>query len=199
MKKFLLILLTAMALAPAAMATDFTFAQAGVKINLPDAFALLPRADIDQLYMPTRGPGFVIGNATRSVTISYDLKAHNLASLNLGQALKVFEQIFEQRVPGLVWKERKLMEHEKQQWLQLEFLSKTGGIEYYNIMLITPIKDQMLVLNLNSTVAEFPQAEPQLRAVMKSIALNVEVPQMVTNPAPAKKPAQVKKKEKAAG
>ena len=199
MKRLLLAFLTSVALAPPAMANDFNFAQAGLKVDLPNGFSLLPRADIDRLYVPTRGPGFVMGNATRSVTISYDLKAHNLSSLNLAQTLKVFEQIFEQRVPGLVWKERKLMEHEKQQWLQLEFLSKTGGIEYYNIMLITPIKDQMLVLNLNSTVAEFPQAEPQLRAVMKSIALNVEVPQMVTNPAPAKKPAQVKKKEKAAG
>ena len=68
-------------------------------------------------------------------------------------------------------------------------------------MLITPIKNQMLVLNLNSTLAEFPKAEPQLRAVMKSIALNVVVPEMITNPAPAaavKKPAAGKKKDKSA-
>ena len=183
----------ALALAPAAMANDFTFAQAGLKIDLPNGFSLLPRADIDQLYMPTRGPGFVIGNAARSVTVSYDLKAHDLASFNLAQTLKVFQQIFEQRVPGLVWKEGKLLEHEKQQWMQLEFLSKTGGVEYYNIMLVTAIKDQMLVLNLNSTVAEFPQAEASLRAVMKSIALNVAVPEIVVNPAPSKKPLPVKK------
>ena len=183
----------ALALAPAAIANDFTFAQAGLKIDLPNGFSLLPRADIDQLYMPTRGPGFVIGNAAHSVTVSYDLKAHDLASLNLAQTLMVFQQIFEQRVPGLVWKEHKLMEHEKQQWMQLEFLSKTGGVEYYNIMLVTPIKDQMLVLNLNSTVAEFPQAEASLRAVMKSIALNVAVPEIVTNPTPSKKPLPVKK------
>ncbi len=188
------------------MATDFTFAQAGIKISLPDGFALLARGDIDQLYMPTRGPGFVMGNAARTITISYDLKPHKLASLNLGQTLKAFETVFEQRVPGLVWKERKLIEHEKQQWLQLEFLSKTGGVDYYNIMLITPMKEQMLVLNLNSTVAEFPQAEPVLRAAMKSVALNVAVPEMVINPVPApataaapdKKPASAGKKEKSA-
>jgi len=51
----------------------------------------------------------------------------------------------------------------------------------------------MLVLNLNSTVAEFPQAEAALRAAMKSIALNVAVPEIVANPAPTKKPLPVKK------
>ena len=196
MNKFLLALIISWLLAPAAMANDFTFAQAGLKIDLPNGFSLLSRADIDQLYAPTRGPGFVIGNAAHNVTISYDLKPQDISVLNLAQSLKAFEQIFEQRLPGLVWKERKLMELEKQQWLQLEFLSKSGGIEYYNIMLITPIKGQMLVLNLSSTVAEFPKSEPQLRAVMKSIALNVAVPEMIANPAPAKKPAAVKKKEK---
>lgn len=197
MKKLLLVLLTAMALVSAAMANDFTFAQAGLKIDLPNGFSLLPRADIDRLYAPTRGPSFVIGNATRTITVSYDLKAHNISNLNLAQSLKVFEQVFEQRVPALAWKERKLLEHEKQQWLQLEFLSKAGGIDYYNIMLITPIKDQMLVLNLNSTVAEFPKAEAQLRAILKSIALNVAVTEPVATPTPTKIP--VKKKEKAAG
>ncbi len=183
------------------MANDFTFAQAGLKIDLPNGFSLMSRADIDQFYAPTRGPGFVIGNAAHTVTISYDLKAQDIAGMNLAQSLKTFEQVFEQRLPGLVWKERKLLEHEKQQWLQLEFVSKSAGVEYYNIMLITPIKNQMLVLNLNSTLAEFPKAEPQLRAVMKSIALNVVVPEMITNPAPAaavKKPAAGKKKDKSA-
>ncbi len=198
MKKFLSTLILCCGLASTALANDFTFAQAGLKIDLPNGFNLLPRADIDQLYAPTRGPGFVIGNAARSVTISYDLKAQDITEMNLAQSLKTFEQVFEQRLPGLVWKQRKLLEHEKQQWLQLEFLSKSGGVEYYNIMLITPIKNQMLVLNLNSTVAEFPTAEAPLRAVMKSIALNVVVPEMITNPAPAKKPAASKKKDKPA-
>ncbi len=198
MKKLLLALTLFWAVAAAAMANDFTFAQAGLKIDLPNGFSLLKRADIDQLYGPTRGPGFVIGNSTRTATLSYDLKPHNILHLNMAQSLKVFEQVFEQRVPALVWKERKIMELAKQQWMQLEFLSKSGGIEYYNIMLITPVKEQMLVLNLNSTVADFARAEPDLRAIMKSIALNVTVPEMVTNPEPAKKPAAAKKKEKAA-
>ncbi|MEI8326162.1 MAG: hypothetical protein WCH44_12510 [Betaproteobacteria bacterium] len=200
MKKFILPFLVSLALAPLAWANDFTFAQAGLKIDLPLGFALLPRADIDLLYAPTRGPSFVIGNAARSVTVSYDLKLNDISTLNLAQGLKTFERVFEQRVPALAWKERKVIEQEKQQWLQLEFQSKAGGADYYNIMLITPLKDQMLVLNFSSSLAEFDKAQPQLRAVIKSIALNVVTPQLVVAPAPAspKKTAPVKKKEKAA-
>jgi hypothetical protein len=198
MKKFLLAILAMFALASAARANEFTFAQAGVKITVPNGYTLLQRSEVDQLYPPTRGPGFVIGNAARSVTISYDLKPFDLASLNLAQALKPFEQVFEKRVPSLVWKQRNLLEHEKQQWLQLEFLSRDRNADYYNIMLITPVKDQMLVLNLNASAADFPTAEAELRAVMKSIVLNVVVPEPVAAPA-AKKPAPAKKKEKAAG
>ena len=73
MKKFLLAILAAAALTSAALANEFTFAQAGVKITVPNGYTLLQRSEIDQLYPPTRGPGFVIGNAARSVTISYDL------------------------------------------------------------------------------------------------------------------------------
>ncbi len=199
MKKFLLAILAAAALTSAALANEFTFAQAGVKITVPNGYTLLQRSEIDQLYPPTRGPGFVIGNAARSVTISYDLKPFDLASLNLAQAMKPFEQVFEKRVPSLVWKERKLLEFEKQQWLQLEFLSRDRNADYYNIMLITAVKDQMLVLNLNASAADFPAAEPELRAIMKTIVLNVVVPEPVATPAPTKKPAPAKKKEKAAG
>lgn len=195
MNKFLFSIPLALALMPLAQANDFTFAQAGVKISAGNDMQLLARKDIDLLYPPTRGPGFVIGNAARSVTVSYDLKPSDLTGVDLSQVLKPFERVFEERVPALVWKERKVMEHEKQAWLQLEFISRAGGIDYYNIMLITPVKGQMLVLNLNSTVAEFAKAEPQLRAIQKSIVLNVVPAAIVAPPAPAKKAAAKPKKE----
>ncbi len=194
MKKLIVSVLTAMSLVSVAQANDFTFSQAGVRISTPSGMELLSRKDIELLYPPTRGPGFVIGNAARTVTVTYDMKDRDISGLDLSQALTTFSSVFERRVPALAWKYRKVIDLEKQKWLQLEFTSRAMGVDYYNIMLITPIKNQMLVLNLNSTVTDFPTAEPLLRGVIKSIALNVPAPQPVINPAPTKKAAATSKK-----
>lgn len=193
MKKLIISAFTAMALLPGAWANDFTFSQAGVRISTPSGMELLSRKDIELLYPPTRGPGFVIGNAARTVTVTYDMKDKDISGLDLPQVLNTFSSVFERRVPALAWKDRKVIDLEKQKWLQLEFTSRAMGVDYYNIMLITPIKNQMLVLNFNSTVAEFPTAEPVLRGVIKSMALNVPAPEPVINPVPAKKAVAPKK------
>ena len=187
MNKIILSLLASLSLMTAAYANEFTFSQAGLKLNVPNGFALLPRADIEKFYPANRGPSFMVGNASRSVTLTYDLKPHDISSVNLASAIKVFEQVFEKRVPGLVLKESKVVDIEKQGWMQLEFLSKSGGVEYRNIMLITPMKGQMLVLNFSAAVAEFAATEAQLRDSIKSIALNVAPAVVVASPVPEKK------------
>ena len=187
MNKIILSLLASLSLLTAAYANEFTFSQAGLKLNVPNGFALMPRADIELLFPPNRGPGFMVGNANRSVTLSYDLKPHDIAGVNLASGIKIFEQVFEKRVPGLSWKERKVVDIEKQGWMQLEFLSKSAGVEYHNIMLITPMKGQMLVLNFSAALPEFPAVEAQLRESIKSIALNVAPPVPVASPVPEKK------------
>ena len=187
MNKIILTLLASLSLLTAAFANEFTFSQAGLKLNVPNGFALMPRADIEKFYPPNRGPSFMVGNATRTVTLSYDLKPHDISGFSLAGAIKIFEQVFEKRVPGLAWKERKVVDIEKQGWMQLEFLSKSGEVEHHNIMLITPMKGQMLVLNFSAAQAEFAATEPQLRESIKSIALNVAPPVVVANPEPQKK------------
>lgn len=162
-----------------ASANDFSFAQSKLKLSLPAEFGMVPRNEVEQLYAPGRGPGFVLGNSTRTVTVSNDLKDSDISGLNLSQALPVFAKTFEERVPALNWKDRKVVEIAKQAWLQLEFVSKSNGVDYYNIMLITPIGNKMLVLNFNATQAEFAAAQPVLREAVKSIALQVEAPEII--------------------
>ncbi len=173
-----------------AWANDFSFTQSKLKLSLPNEFSMLTRNEIDLLYAPGRGPGFVIGNASRSITVSNDLKDSDLTGVNLAQALPVFVKVFEGRVPALAWKERKVIEAEKQQWLHLEFVSKSYGVDYYNLMLITPIENKMLVLNFISTMSELAAAQPFLREAVKHVALNIEAPQFIKGPAKpaAKKP-----------
>lgn len=189
MKRHLL-LAVVLAGASVAWANDFSFAQSKLKLSLPNEFSMLPRSEIDQLYAPGRGPGFVLGNPSRSLTVSNDLKDADLTGVSLALALPVFAKVFEERVPGLTWKERKVVVLEKQQWLQLEFVSKSSGTDYHNIMLITPIDNKMLVLNFSSALSEFGASQPVLREAIKGIALNVEVPGLIKGSAApaAKKP-----------
>jgi hypothetical protein len=195
-KLFLLpVLFGLAALSTTGLANEFTFAQAGVKFSTANEWAIVPPKEVDLLYAPVRGPAYLMANPQRSVGVSYDLKPFDISGLDLGVARKTFEQVLERRVPTLVWKTRQLLEHEQQSWLQLEFVSRAAGVDYYNILLITPAKGQMLVLNLHSTLGEFPRAEAQLRAVLKSIVLNVVVPPEVAKPATPKPHTSARKKE----
>lgn len=178
-----LLLLGAVLLAWAAQANEFRFAQSRVRFEVPAGFTLVNQKEVERLYAPRRGPEYVIASAARTVAISYDHKPFDLSNVSLPLSLKVFEQVFEGRVHGLVWKERKLMELEKQSWLQLEFTSTERGTDFYNIMLVTPVKDRMLVLNFSSTLSEFPAAEAGLRASIQSVRLNIEIPDVAQPPA----------------
>ncbi len=46
--------------------------------------------------------------------------------------------------------------------------------DIYNIMLITSLKEKMLVLNFNSTAKEFPEIEASLRKSIQSIEFTEE-------------------------
>ena len=57
-----------------------------------------------------------------------------------------------------------------QQWIYLEMSSRAIDTDIHNIMLITPLQGKMLIFNFNSTKAEFPKVEAELRASINSIA-----------------------------
>ena len=91
MKKIISSLLASLFLLSAAQANEFTFSQAGVKLNAPNGFTLLSRPDIELFFRKSQGPSFMIGNATRGATISYDLKPHDISAMSLTAGLKTFE------------------------------------------------------------------------------------------------------------
>ena len=155
---------------PAAAAT-FAIAEAGMSFEAPDGFTALTAAEIDAKYPSKRGPNFVVGNARRTTTIAFDLKDHALPPDRLDDVKAAFEQLFDRIVPGIEWKDRKLIQLQGQTWIYLEMTSRAVDTDIHNLMLVTPRRGRMLVLNFNSTRGEFPTVEAALRKSLDSITL----------------------------
>lgn len=166
-----LLLLVGALLSTPVLAGNFSFPQVGMSVTTPTGFSLVLGNDLLSLYPITRAPQFVLANADRTVTVSFDLKNHNISELSAAQLLPIFERVFEKRVPGLVWKVRKLLEQDRQQVLHLEFLSKDGARTYYNMMRVAAVNDQMQVFNLGCLDSEFGANEATLRDIVNSVNL----------------------------
>ncbi len=172
-------------LASNAHCDTFVITDARLQVSAPDEFRRLSRADIDALYAPSRGPAMVIAKSDRSVLVSYDLKFETLGGLTLEQALPTFVSVFEKVVPGLAWKSRKVAELAGQQWLRLDFVSRSREVDYRNAMWVTERDGRLLVLNFVVTEALAAAAEPLLNTMMQSVKLNVDIspPPALTRPA----------------
>jgi hypothetical protein len=110
-----------------------------------------------------------VGTDNAATTIAYDIKDSSLPAGKLDDTRKVFADTFTQTVPGIAWKENKLIQLGDREWIYFEFKSNAADTEINNIMLMTSFDGKMLVFNLNSTFADFKTHEPALRASIQSI------------------------------
>lgn len=157
--------------ATAAGAATFTIPDTGVSFDAPEGYTPLTAEEIGNKYPSNRGPTFVVGNARRSTTIAFDLKPQNLPKDKLPQVKATFETLFDRIIPGIDWKEKKLIDMQGQQWIYFEMTSRAIDTDIYNIMLVTPHRGKMLVFNFNSTKGEFPTVEKELRKSVQTIAV----------------------------
>jgi len=157
--------------ATAASAATFTIPDAGVSFNAPEGFTQLTAEEIGNKYPSNRAPNFVVGNARRTTTIAFDLKPQGLPKDKLPQAKASFETLFDRIIPGIEWKEKKLLDMQGQQWIYFEMTSRAIDTDIYNIMMVTPHRGKMLVFNFNSTKSEFPSVEKELRKSLQTISV----------------------------
>ena len=152
----------------------FGIPEAGIVFNAPDGFTQLSAGEIALKYPSNRAPAFVVGNKKRTTTIAYDLKPDKLSVERIPEIKASFEQIFERIIPGIEWKKREIIEFQNKKWIYFEMTSHAIDTDIYNIMLITFLKEKMLVLNFNSTTREFPKIEASLRKSIQSIEFTEE-------------------------
>lgn len=154
-------------------AATFSLPNVGVSFDAPEGYTELTPSEIASKYPSNRAPAFVVGNVRRTTNIAYDLKQNALPADKLPEVKAFFEAMFERIIPGIEWKQKKLIDMQGQQWIYLEMTSRAIDTDIHNIMLITPLQGKMLVFNFNSTKGEFPAVEAALRKSMETISLKV--------------------------
>ena len=145
--------------------TDITFIA-------PDEFKELPQELIDLKWPQKAAPKWVVGNATASTTIAYDLKPNDISSAPLPDLMEYFKQTFDRIIPGIEWKDRQIIELSGHKWIFPEMTSNAIDTDIYNIMLVTSYGKEMLAFNFNSTKEDFPKYEVKLRESMQSINIS---------------------------
>lgn len=172
MKNLLLPLLCSLALAFPARAEQFSIPGSGVTFDAPEGFTSLSKDEIGIKFPKTSPPGLVVGNERRTTTIAYDLKPQFVPIEKLSEAKISTEKLMERMSPGIVWKERKIIEFQGQPWIYFEMTSHAVDTDIHNIMLATPWKGKLLIFNFNSTREEFPKLESRLKKSIQTIRLN---------------------------
>lgn len=142
-----------------------------ITFDAPDEFKPLPQKIIDIKYPSSRAPKYVIGNQSGATTIAYDLKQNVIPPEQLEEVRQAFTKMFPRLIPGLEWKENKIIELAGRKWGYMEMTSHAIDTDIYNIMIFTGYNDQMLLFNFNSTKEEFKEYESKLRASLKSIKI----------------------------
>ncbi|MDK2125088.1 DcrB/PsbP domain-containing protein [Parachitinimonas caeni] len=171
MKNILLVIFAALTVALPAMAKPYSLPGTGIHFDAPEGFTAMTAKEIAVKFPVANPPATVVANKARTVTIAYEVRPQALPVEMLETALGAFEKAFEQSVPGLEWKARKVIALQDRKWIQLEFISNRDGVDIYNIMLITPFDQKMLAFNFNSIRHEFSKIEPALRKSMQTIVL----------------------------
>ena len=145
--------------------TDITFVS-------PKGFKTLSKELIDIKWPNKNGPKWVVGNERGTTTIAYDLKNNDISGYAMKELIPTFDQMMSRVIPGIVWKEKKVIEQSNQEWVYLEMTSSAIDTDIYNMMLLTSYKNQMLIFNFNSTKGEIDKYRSQLGKSINSISLS---------------------------
>lgn len=137
----------------------------------PDEFKPVPEEIIRIKYPSTNAPKYVIGNESAETTIAYDVKPNNIPPEKIEEFRAGFTQMFPRVVPGLQWKQNKIIELAGRKWVYFEMTSTAIDADIYNIMLFTSYNNQMLIFNFNSSKEEFKKYEKALRKSIQTIKI----------------------------
>ncbi len=171
MKKFTVLFITILFVTSFATAKQISIDGGMVTFDAPDEFTPLSQELISLKYPSSRAPKYVVGNKSGATTIAYDLNPNKIPPDQLNEARQAFTQMFPRMIPGLKWKENKIIDLAGRKWVYMEMTSHAIDTDIYNIMLFTGYKDQMLIFNFNSTKEEFQKYESALRKSLKSIQI----------------------------
>lgn len=147
-----------MALLPLiASAVDVATPMGKLSVALPADFAALSRDDIKHKFSRNQQlPVAAFGNKahTSTLAVSWGMLSSDFSDDQLPQLLSQLHTTYEQQMPGLKWITSETRVINGRTWLVLENVTPGRDTALHNAVYGTVIHGSLLMLNLNTTVAE---------------------------------------------
>jgi hypothetical protein len=153
-----------------ATANQFTLADGRISFQAPPGFTLLSAQLLAAKYPNGGAPRQAVSNPRATTSIAFDLQDQRLPTSDLQLLRKVVMNNFAQ-LPKLTWIANDVRRVGSREWAYLEFTAAAADQDIHNIVLVSVHDSRLLVFNFNSTVTEFLELEPALRASMASISV----------------------------
>ena len=154
------------------LAAEVRLAGTTLSFVAPDEFEPFSQAIIAAKWPARRAPRWVVGNASTSTSIAYDIKQNDISTAPLHVVMNSLKNTMQRIGPGLQWVKTEVVDIHGKEWVYLEFTSQAINADIHNIMLVSAYDKQMIIFNFNSTKAEFTQYEALLRESVQSIKMD---------------------------
>lgn len=145
-----------------------TLAANRVSFVPPPGFTALSAEWLALKYPNPGAPRHAVGNPRRTVSIAYDVLDGAVPSKDL-EALRAMQMQGLSQLPKVKWVASEVRRISNHEWVYQEFVSAAADQDIHNILLLTVVDDRLALFNFNSTVADFPRVESELRRAIASI------------------------------
>jgi hypothetical protein len=164
-----------------ASAKDVKMDNGAIVFQVPDAFTPLSEEEVRRKFPSANAPRSVMGNEARTVSVAFELKdalmpREKAVESELPNARDEFVRTFDRVIPGIRWIKQEIVEHGGRKWIHLELTSNAVDQDVHNIVRITFHEGKLLLFNFNSTKAEFPKYEQELRRCIDSVRVTTPKP-----------------------
>ena len=135
----------------------------------PPGFTTLSQDELDIKFPSKTAPRYAVGNERRTTTIAFDVRDVAVTTALLAAQVDVIGDSMGRAIPGFVSIDRGMRTLNDQHWAFFEMTSTALDADIHNMVLMAAHGGRMVVLNFNSTKADFVDLEPLLRQSIESL------------------------------
>ncbi len=170
MKRLFLALLL---LTSAALARPTHLLEGRLTLDLPEGFVQLSAEEIGRKFPPLRPPKVAFANNRKNMTVTVAVTISE-ATVKPGE-LRAFGEYLKKvlSATGEVVAHGQI-EIGGRSWYRILLQTEAVDQPVRNEILVTPMGSQVMMLNLNSTLADYPQYEKALQRTIESLVLSSE-------------------------
>lgn len=139
-----------------------------VSFASPAGFTPLDAQWLAVKYPRGNAPRHAVGNERRTTTIAYDVLDGTAPTSDLEELRRAFVAGLAQ-APKVRWIANEIRSLGPDKWVYVECTTAAPDTDIRNILLLTVVRNRIVLFNFNATVEDFGRIEPALRASIDSI------------------------------